>query len=121
MTRRRTASAFCTVSPSRRVDLQEYWEQRAALSPESIGQALFTEEALKFIRREIRRRQGLLIDQEDLAAAIHGMLSTEAREQIGPLKIRRRRKAQARSTPPVADTSPPEKPPTAGGKTGSQS
>lgn len=98
-------------------DLEEYWEHRAALSPESIGQALFTEEALKFIRREIRRRHGLLIDQEDLAAAIHGMLSTEAREQIGPLKIRRRRKTQARSSAPSADTSAPEKPPGDGGKT----
>jgi len=102
-------------------ELEEYWEHRAALSPDSIGQALFTEEALRFIRREIRRRHGILIDQEDLAAAIHGMLSPEAREQIGPLKIRRRRKAQARSAPPSADTSAPEKPPVDGGKTGSQS
>ncbi len=102
-------------------ELEEYWEHRAALSPDSIGQALFTEEALRFIRREIRRRHGILIDQEDLAAAIHSMLSTEAREQIGPLKIRRRRKAQVRSTPPCADTSAPEKPPVDGSKTGSQS
>ncbi len=102
-------------------ELEEYWEHRAALTPDSIGQALFTEEALRFIRREIRRRHGILIDQEDLAAAIHSMLSTEAREQIGPLKIRRRRKAQVRSTPPCADTSAPEKPPVDGSKTGSQS
>ena len=78
--------------------LEEYWEHRAALSAESIGRALFTEQALKFIRREIRRREGLLIDQEDLAKAIHEMLSTEAREQIGPLKIRKRPKARAKAT-----------------------
>jgi predicted type IV restriction endonuclease len=77
--------------------LDEYWEHRAALSAESIGRALFTEQALKFIRREIRRREGLLIDQEDLAKAIHEMLSTEAREQIGPLKIRKRPKARAKA------------------------
>lgn len=76
--------------------LDEYWEHRAALNPESIGRALFTEETLKFIRREIRRREGILIDQEDLGNAIHDMLSTEAREQIGPLKIRRRAKSRAR-------------------------
>ena len=43
-------------------DLDDYWERRVALSPASIGRALFTEEALKFIRREIRRREGVSID-----------------------------------------------------------
>ena len=79
-------------------ELDEYWEHRAALSPESIGRAIFTEEALKFIRREIRRREGILIDEEDLANAIHEMLSTEAREQVGPVKIRRRAKSRKQST-----------------------
>jgi len=80
--------------------LDEYWEQRIALSPASIGRALFTEEALKFVRREIRRREGILIDEEDLAQAIHEMLSTEARERIGPLKIRRRARARKEKPPP---------------------
>lgn len=96
--------------------LEEYWEHRAALSPESIARALFTEEALRFIRREIRRRHGIIIDQEDLAAAIHGMLSTEAREQIGPLKIRRKRKSQPRAIVSGQETSIAEKPPTDSGK-----
>jgi len=79
-------------------DLDEYWEHRAALSPESIGRALFMEDTLKFIRREIRRHEGILIDEEDLLQAIHNMLSTEARELMGPAKIRRRRKASTAST-----------------------
>jgi len=88
-------------------DLDEYWEQRVALSPASIGRALFTEEALKFIRREIRRREGILIDEEDLAQAIHEMLSTEARERIGPLKIRRRRAKREKPAPqPVPEEVP---------------
>jgi predicted type IV restriction endonuclease len=96
-------------------DLDDYWERRVALSPASIGRALFTEEALKFIRREIRRREGVSIDEEDLAAAIHEMLSTEARERIGPLKIRRRPKARAKTSeaspapiPEAADGTDPE-------------
>jgi predicted type IV restriction endonuclease len=74
----------------KRGDLDSYWEQRAALSAASIGRALFMEDSLRFVRREIRRREGVLIDEEDLAKAIHELLSAEAREQIGPLKIRRR-------------------------------
>ncbi len=71
---------------------EEFWRRRAALSPESIGKALFTEEALRFIRREIRRSQRMLVDEEDLASAIHTMFSPEARERIGPLKIHRKKK-----------------------------
>ncbi len=89
-------------------ELDDYWEHRVALSPASIGRALFTEEALRFIRREIRRREGILIDEEDLAAAIREMLTTEARESIGPLKIRRRQKARGKTTQEVTVASVPD-------------
>jgi predicted type IV restriction endonuclease len=72
--------------------LDKYWEHRVALSASSIARALFTDDTLRVVRREIRRREKVLIDPEDLANAIHEMLSTDAREQIGPLKIRRRSK-----------------------------
>ena len=85
-------------------ELEEYWEHRVALGPESIGRALFTEEILKRIRREIRRHEGILIDEEDLASAIHNMLSMESREQIGPLKIHRTRKPRARRAAKAAPT-----------------
>jgi len=78
-------------------ELEEYWQHRAALSPESIGRAIFTEGTLKLIRREVRRREGILIDEEDLARAIHEMFSTETRELLGPPKIRRKAKARVRS------------------------
>ena len=77
--------------------LETFWEHRIALSPESIGRALFTEEVLRFIRRSIRKNEGILIDPEDLAKAIHEMLSTEARERIGPVRVRRKRKTRTTS------------------------
>jgi len=82
-------------------ELEAYWERHVALSPTSIGRALFTEECLRLLRREIRRREGVLIDQEDLGKAVHGMLSIEAREQIGPLRVRRKAKAKHRASIPV--------------------
>ena len=75
--------------------LEAYWERRNALSPQSIGRALFTEDVLRFIRRSIRKYEGILIDQEDLAKAIHDMLSLDARERIGPLRVRRQRKTKS--------------------------
>jgi hypothetical protein len=72
-------------------ELEDFWEKTRALSPASIGKALMKEEVLALIRREVRRDQGLLIDIEDLAKAIHDMLSPEAREMIGPVRIRKNR------------------------------
>jgi hypothetical protein len=79
--------------------LEEFWERKSALSPISIGRSLFHEEVLKAIRREVRRDAGILIDSEDLASAIREMLSQEVREQIGPLKVRKRRHSIEPKTP----------------------
>ena len=85
-------------------ELDEFWKKRAALGPGSIAKALFTEDMLRRVRREIRRREGVLIDHEDLGRAIHDMFSVEVREKIGPFKIIRRRKRKPQSVtiaPPV--------------------
>lgn len=73
--------------------LDAFWDKATAMCASSIGRVLFSESVLALLRRELRRDTGLLIDQEDLAKSIHDMLSTDAREQIGPLRIRRKRKA----------------------------
>ena len=72
-------------------DLDLFWKKATALSATSIGKVLFSESVLRLLRRELRREKGLLIDSEDLAKSIHEMLCKEAREQIGPLHIRKRR------------------------------
>lgn len=78
-------------------ELEEFWQHRAALSPQSIGRAIFTEDALRLIRRDIRRREGILIDEEDLARAVHEMFSTETRELLGPPRIKRKAKTRPRA------------------------
>lgn len=78
-------------SSVRKNGLEDFWAQQVALGPASIGRALFHEDALRLLRRAIRKREGLAVDEEDLAKAIHDILSVEAREVIGPLKIRRNR------------------------------
>lgn len=90
--------------------LDAFWEKRIALSPVSIGKALFTDDALNFLRRCIRKNEGIVIDPEDLATALHDMLSTEARERIGPVKIRRARKPKPAKKPAkaIAKLPPPD-------------
>jgi hypothetical protein len=55
-------------------ELDLFWEKATAMCAASIGKALFSESVLRLLRREIRRESGLLIDQEDLAKALHEML-----------------------------------------------
>lgn len=79
----------------RKGELDDFWAHQVALAPASIGRSLFHEDTLRLLRRDIRRREGLAIDEEDMAKALHDMLSVEARELIGPVKIRRTRAPRA--------------------------
>jgi predicted type IV restriction endonuclease len=86
---------------------EQFWERQKALGPASIGRALFHEKVLALVRREIRRNEGLLIDSEDLAAALHGMFSAEARELIGPPRIRKRKpRTRVAKTSATAEPTP---------------
>jgi hypothetical protein len=76
----------------RKGELDLFWEKATALCAGSIGKVLFSETVLRLLRRELRRETGQLIDTEDLAKSIHEMLCTEAREQIGPMRIRKKRR-----------------------------
>ena len=93
---------------------EDFWEERKALSPESIARALFSEDILRLLRRSIRKKQGLLIDIDDLATAMHLMLSTEARERIGPMRIykaprpqRPKQQAKEETPQPAGETPTP--------------
>jgi len=78
-------------------ELEIFWGKAAALGPSSIAKALFTEDVLKRLRQEIHRETGLLIDPEDLANSIQEMLSPEAREKIGPMRIHKRRRSSRKA------------------------
>ena len=90
--------AFLHKTSVKKGELESFWEKTAALSPESLGKALFKESVIMLLRREIRRDVGLLIDPEDLGRSLHEMLSQQARELIGPMKIRRKRRERKKVT-----------------------
>ena len=99
-------------------DLEEYWRRRQALDPESLAKALFTENALRLLRRQIRRREGILLDIEDLADAMKEMFTPQARERMGVIRIQRARRPQPKkqstqpqAPPPLAPADTPSAPP----------
>jgi predicted type IV restriction endonuclease len=97
---------------------ETFWERTSALNPESVGRVLFDEQVLSLIRRKIHQSQGILLDVEDLAAAIHDLFSDDARERVGPPKIRhrqhkRQRAEDAATENKAAGTAPTAAPPKA--------
>lgn len=75
--------------------LDDYWECQVCLSPASISKALFHEEVLMEMRKNIKRENGRAMEIEEIADALKGMFSQETRELIGPIKIRKTRPALA--------------------------
>ena len=83
----------------RKGELDTFWEKSTAMCASSIGKALFTDSVMRLLRREIRRMCGVLIDPEDIAQSLHNMLSEDARVEIGPARIRRKRKKKIAGKP----------------------
>lgn len=77
-----------------------FWKKYTALDAQSLGRALYSDTVLRLIRREVHQREGILLDEEDLAKAIHGMLSEDAREKMGPMKIQHKKKHISKKTEP---------------------
>jgi hypothetical protein len=78
---------------------EDYLRHRQALDPESLAKAIFTYDTLRVVRRLLRRREGVLLDVEDVAAAIKELFSTEAREKIGVVRIQRKKRIKKKETP----------------------
>ncbi len=85
--------------------LDKFWEKASAMCAFSIGKGIFTESVLGALRREIRRSCGVLIDTEDLAKAVLDLMSQEAREAMGPIRIRRKRKPRNTKASPRKESS----------------
>lgn len=75
----------------------DYLRHRQAMDPESLAKALFSYEALSLVRRMLRRREGVLLDIEDVATAIKDLFTPEARERIGVIRIQRRPRVKRRT------------------------
>lgn len=75
-------------------ELEAYWEKCLSLQPESILKALFHEDTLRTIRREIRRKSEIMIDEDELLEGMRKLLDPAVVAQYGEsIKISRKRRA----------------------------
>ena len=92
---------------------EKFWQRRLALSPESIAKVLFAENVLRFIRKEIRKREEILIDIEDIAKELFQTFSPTAQGRIGAVKIyksKHKRKAKDKRALEASPIRPPSIP-----------
>ena len=73
-------------------ELDDYLVKLETLSPKSIIEGIFQEDTLKLIAKHLRQVSGVRVDEQDLADNIKKMLSKEAWEEIGDVKIKRKRR-----------------------------
>jgi predicted type IV restriction endonuclease len=70
--------------------LESFWLQKKTLSPVSLINALFTEEVLNRIKRELRRKSEVRLDLKDVATSLRRLLNPEVLTE--DLKIRKAKK-----------------------------
>jgi predicted type IV restriction endonuclease len=91
-------------------ELDDYFAKKKILSPKSIVQAIFHENTLRLVRTHLKKSSGIRIDEDELAENIKTMISKETWEEIGEVKIIRKRKtAKPKTEGSVpSDSSQPE-------------
>ncbi len=78
--------------------LEDFWSHKKALSPASVVRALFTQDSLAVIRRELNRNAPARLDLDDVFSAVRDILSKEALLAAGDITIPKRRKRRRRVT-----------------------
>lgn len=86
---------YLSCGAMRKDEIEDFWHKQVSLNPDSIIKALFHEDTLTAIRREIRRISDVLVDEDEIVDSIKRLLSSEVLSQFGEaIKIRRKRRTR---------------------------
>jgi len=75
-----------------RGELEKYWKKKIMLVPISLSKALFTEEVLRAIRKEVNRGAEVKVGIEEIAKALKNMLDKEVLAEMADIKIIKKKK-----------------------------
>lgn len=81
---------------------EDYYAKVRALSAKSVIQAIFQENTLRAIRIHLKKATGISVDEQDLIAGIKAMISPEAWESIGEVRVKRKRRVPRVAAQPAA-------------------
>lgn len=90
--------------------LEGFYERHKATTPQAIVRALFHEDVLSALRKQLRKNQETFVPIEDLAISLRKMLSAEIREEVGRIKVKKRavKKESPMQAKGTVETSLPE-------------
>ena len=77
-----------------RGELEKFWKKKTMLIPRALSKALFTEEVLRAISREVNRGADVKVGIEDTAKALKNMFDKEVLADLAEIKITKRRRAR---------------------------
>jgi hypothetical protein len=81
-------------------ELETFWQEKKSLAPTSLLRALFTEEVLNRLRRELRRSSDVKLQLEDVVNALRRLLNPEVMtEDIKVRKAKKKRKKAVETVP----------------------
>ena len=78
-------------------ELDKYFKKKTMLIPESLAKALFTEEVLRSIRREVNKGAEVKVGVDDIAKALKTLLDKEVLADM-VIKVRKTKKVARRKT-----------------------
>lgn len=91
--------AYLSRASMRKNEIEDYWQKHSSLKSDSIVRALFHEDTINSIKREIRRRANVTVDEDDIVEGLKGILSNDILTAHGEaIKIRRRKKSKEKTT-----------------------
>lgn len=76
--------------------LEDFWEQKKTLRPSSLIRALFTEEVINVIRRDLKRKSRVPLEVTDVVEALKKLLNPDV--LIDDIKIQKKRKKKKKIT-----------------------
>ncbi|MBN1419926.1 MAG: type I restriction enzyme HsdR N-terminal domain-containing protein [Planctomycetes bacterium] len=89
-----------------RGSLDELWQKTSILLPRNLLEAIVCEDTLNSIRRQLRKKSGVLLPPEDIVKGVRGLLNESAAAELRDIKISLPKK-RVRRTTSESDSSQP--------------
>lgn len=72
---------YLSYNAIRKNELEKYWEEHSALQPINLIKAIFHEDTLMMIRRHLRKRTDMMVNEEKLLESIQDLLKPDIIEK----------------------------------------
>jgi hypothetical protein len=94
-----------------RGDLDKYWKKRNLLTPRSLLQAVFTEDVLKKISKELMRGDRVRVGIDEIECELKAMLDKGILADLADVKLKKKKRTRKQMRPELEASPGPSTPP----------